>query len=266
MPNHQRGFVASFVDDVQAQGRLTFGTQEITTAGGPSGEALRKALNRLQALGSIQRVSRKSDFFVIVPPEFRTLGAPPPEWWLDDVMGHLGLPYYVGLLTAAQWHGSSHFAVMETQVVVPMNRRPVTVGRTRIRFFASAKVHETPVEIRTNLWARVRVSTPAATLLNLIQHQQGGMDRLALIAADLVPRITAEDLFAGLDVAGSVPSAQRLGFVFEHVGAGHLADVVAGWIDDKPMRAIDLEPGAGISRKQSRRWRVRINSRLEAVT
>jgi hypothetical protein len=264
MPKHQRGFVASFVDDVQAQGRLTFGTQEITSAGGPSGEALQKALHRLRVLGRIQRVSRKSDFFVIVPPEFQALGAPPSEWWLNDVMEHLGLPYYVGLLTAAQWYGSSHFAVMETQVVVPMNRRPIMVGRTRVRFFASANVHITPVEVRTNQWASVRVSTPTATLLDLIQHHQVGMDRLALVAADLAPRITPENLIAGLNAAGSVPTAQRLGFVFEHMGERDLADVVADWIDDKPIRAIDLEPGAGTSRKQSRRWRIRINAQMEA--
>jgi hypothetical protein len=265
MSRHQRGFTAAFVDDVQSQGRLTFGLKEIASAGGPSGEALEKALQRQRALGRIQRISRKSDVFVIVPPEFRTLGVPPVEWWIDDVMGHLRLPYYGGLLTAARWHGSSHFAVMETQIVVPVNRRPITVGRTRVRFFASAKIAATPVEKRTNVWGGVRVSTPAATLLDLIQYRQGGMDRVALIAADLIPRIAADALLAALDAAGSVPSAQRLGFVFEQLGAKGLADAAARWLGGKPHRAVDLEPGGGAPWEHSRRWQVRVNSTLEAL-
>jgi hypothetical protein len=203
-------------------------------------------------------------FFVIVPPEYRSLGAPPVEWWIDDFMGHLGLPYYLGLLTAALWHGSSHFAVMETQVVASVNRRPVMVGRTRVRFFASAKIAATPVEKRTNVWGGVRVSTPAATLLDLIQYRLGG-GWSGQAAADLFPRITADDLLAALDAAGSVPSAQRLGFVFERVGADELANVAARWIDGKPRRAIDLEPGAGAAWEHSGRWQVRVNSRLDAI-
>jgi hypothetical protein len=264
MSRHQRGFTAAFIDDVQSQGRLTFRLQEIVSSGGPTGEALEKALHRLQTLGRIQRISRKSDFFVIVPPEYRSLGAPPVEWWIDDFMGHLGLPYYLGLLTAALWHGSSHFAAMETQVVASVNRRPVMVGRNRVRFFASAKIAATPVEKRTNVWGGVRVSTPAATLLDLIQYRLGGGWR-GQAAVDLFPRITADDLLAALDAAGSVPSAQRLGFVFERIGADELANVAARWIDGKPHRAIDLEPRAGAAWERSGRWQVRVNSRLDAI-
>ena len=261
----RRRFVAGFVNTVQFQGRLTFSRRDIAAAHGPTGEALEKALHRMRTAGRIQRVSRKSDFFVIVPPEFQALGAPPVEWWLDDAMKHLSLPYYVGLLTAAQWHGSSHFAVMETQVVVPANRRPLAVGRILIRFFAAAHVAAAPVETRTNTWSSVRVSTPATTLLDLIGHQTVGMDRLAMIAADLAPRISAEGLSAALGVLRSVPCAQRLGFVLEHVGAEALADIVAAWIDDKPRRAVDLEPGAGSPWHIARRWQVRVNARLEAA-
>ena len=44
------------------------------------------------------RVTPRRDFFLIVSPEYRTLGAPPVEWWLDAFCKYRQQPYYLGLL------------------------------------------------------------------------------------------------------------------------------------------------------------------------
>ena len=182
-PKHDRGLVARFVEKVQARGRLSFALDEIAAHRADRGRALEAALRRHAATGAIRRVSRKSDFFIVVPPEFRAMGAPPLDWWLDDYMAHLGVPYYLGLLTAAAWHGSSHFAVMESQVMVARQLKPIQVGRTRIRFFLKARAGATPTERRSNPWGAIAVSTPEATLLDLLRYRAGGgIGRVALIA------------------------------------------------------------------------------------
>jgi hypothetical protein len=112
------------------------------------------------------------------------MGAPPVEWWLGDYMAHLKTPYYVGLLSAAALHGSAHFAVMETQVVVPGAMSPLSVGRAHVRFFVKSTVTAAPVETRSNLWGAVEVSTPEATLLDLLRYI-GSIERTALIVGDL---------------------------------------------------------------------------------
>ena len=62
------------------------------------------------------------------------MGAPPPSWYIDDLMRNEGRPYYVGLLSAAELHGASHQAVMEFQVVTDKQMPELHVGRSRIAF------------------------------------------------------------------------------------------------------------------------------------
>ena len=260
----RKGMVESFVEQVQANGCLTFRQTEIGE-GAYVRKAVSEALRRLQVAGKVRRVSRKSDFFVIVPPEFRAMGAPPVDWWLDDLMRHLGLPYYVGLMTAAAWHDSSHFALMETQVVVPANRKLLNVGRTVIRFFASAAVSAAPAEIRTTRWGRVRVSAPATTLVDIAEHPGFGPVRLAMVAADLVSKLNAPGLIAALDASGSIPTAQRIGYVLDSLGASALARGVEKWIGDRPVRTVKLDPGAPKKSAVAANWRVDVNVDLGEV-
>jgi hypothetical protein len=43
----------------------------------------------------------RQDFDIVVPPQFASWGAPPPPWYIDALMRHIGEPYYVRLLKAA---------------------------------------------------------------------------------------------------------------------------------------------------------------------
>ena len=43
-------------------------------------------------------------FYVIVPPGYRSLGCRPAEQFIPDLMNYLGEYYYVGLLSAAEYH------------------------------------------------------------------------------------------------------------------------------------------------------------------
>ncbi len=256
--------VESFVEGLQANGHLTFREAEIADQV-HTPRAVSEALRRLQDAGKIRRISRKSDFFVIVPPEFRATGAPPVDWWLDELMTHLGLTYHVGLMTAAAWHGSSHFALMETQVIVPANRKPLRVGRTAIRFFASAAVHTAPVEFRTNQWGRVKVGTPATTLVDIAEHRGFGPDRLAMVATDLMPKLNASGMISALDASGSIPTAQRIGYIVDSLGASALARGIEKWIGGRPVRTVGLDPGAPLRSAVASRWHVDVNADLEIV-
>lgn len=269
MPSHHRGFVPQFVGEVQASGRLTFALSEIEGRGIVEGRALEAALRRHAAIGAIRRVSRKGDFFIIVPPEFRVMGAPPPDWWLDDYMAHLGVPYYVGLLSAAEWHGSSHFAVMESQVMVPRRLKPIKVGRTRIHFFLKAKAESTPTEQRDNLWGSIAISTPEATLLDLLRYSAGGsIDRVALIAADLAKLCRVSGLKVALDAAEDTTSAQRLGYLLDQLKQKNLTgtiETIEKWLSNQSVRMVYLEPDGTEPWDESPRWHIRVNTRMEAI-
>ena len=262
MAELQRGMVESYVEGFQANGHLTFRASDIVDlVHAPRG--VTEALRRLQSAGKVVRISKKSDFFIIIPPEFRAMGAPPVDWWLGDLMRHLRLSYHVGLMTAAAWHGSSHFALMETQVVTSVNHKPFRVGRTMIRFFASATVVAAPIERRSSQWGTVNVATPATTLVDIAEHRGFGANRLAMVATDIMPKLDTSGLVAALDASGLIPTAQRIGYVLESLGADGLAREVEKWIGGLPIRTIPLDPGAPMKSKVASRWRVDENADME---
>jgi hypothetical protein len=56
-------------------------------------------------------------------------------------MKHMGRPYYVGLLPAAQLHGAAHHRPQEFQVVIPKRTvRPVRAGNVLVRKVSSSSV------------------------------------------------------------------------------------------------------------------------------
>ena len=119
--------LAELVDALQAEGRYTFGRAEATVALQVSSQMLKKAAMRLTAKNRIAVPTR--GFYIIVPVEYRAAGAPPPSWFIDELMRHLRRPYYVGVLSAAGLHGAAHQQPQEFQVVTAVARRPMAAGR-----------------------------------------------------------------------------------------------------------------------------------------
>ena len=76
----------------------------------------------------------RQGFYVVVPPQYASWGAPPPAWYIDALMRREGQAYYVGLLKAAELHGATHQAVMEFQVVTAKRLPRIRAGRSLIVF------------------------------------------------------------------------------------------------------------------------------------
>ncbi len=85
-PRHRA--LADLVNDLQGAGRYTFDRTEALAALGTSAVMLKKAVMRLAGKGRL--VVPKRGFYVVVPVEYRSAGAPPPSWFIDDLMRHLG--------------------------------------------------------------------------------------------------------------------------------------------------------------------------------
>jgi hypothetical protein len=84
------GSVVDFVDSFQGSGGQTFSVSDIALQTNVAEANLQAVLLRRATTGATTRISRKADFLVIVPPEYRSLGAPPVDWWLGDLIGHFG--------------------------------------------------------------------------------------------------------------------------------------------------------------------------------
>lgn len=220
--------------NLQAQSRYLVREEEFARQTGrePGSPASQMALQRLSKAGHIVLAQKKPARWLIIPPEQEHYGAPPVDWWLDDLMRDQEPAYYMGLLSAARFWGSSHYAYQATQVMVSRPRRPLTAGKLRVEFIVKRGLEGTPVVNERTRTARVRVSTREATVLDLIRHQNTvrGLEAVARIARDLLPEMTPANVLDAVGALNQVPAAQRFGFVLDQLGNRRLASTVARWL------------------------------------
>src|SRR5262245_3398584 len=126
----RRASLASYATRLLSEGRLVFSRAEAERALGLKRRSFLAAAKRLQHRKHL--CSPRRDFYLIVPPQFLTWGAPPPSWYIDSLMRHEGRQYYVGLLKAAELHGAAHQAVIEFQVVTDKQLPRIKAGRSVI--------------------------------------------------------------------------------------------------------------------------------------
>ena len=113
------GAAAKFIDTRLAAGRVAFPLSDLVEGTGLSTTAARNQLLRLGSRGV--RVSRRQQFFLIVGPEHRAMGAPPPAWWLDDYFRWLEHPYYLALQSAsASMKSGGRWPLFLTREVAPL--------------------------------------------------------------------------------------------------------------------------------------------------
>jgi predicted transcriptional regulator of viral defense system len=252
-----------FIDDLQASGRYTFTPADVRASLTKSEIAIANALRRLKKRGRV--VSPRRGFYVIVPTEYRSAGAPPPSWFIDGLMRYLQQPYYVGLLTAAALHGASHQQPMVFQVVTDRPTRPAIAGRTRVEFHMSRSVEGTPATDTQTETGSMRMSTPEATSIDLVRFPDacGGWSNVATVLAELAEQTDPERL-CSLAAGAKTPEIQRLGFLLDRAGQPRLADPLLRVLSVKRYRPVLLAPAAprGEGRAVSP-WRVIANKDIE---
>jgi predicted transcriptional regulator of viral defense system len=264
--------LATYLTDLQSEGRIAFTREEAIASLGVTKAAFLKAAARLQKRHML--LNPRQGFYVVVPPQFLTWGAPPPAWYIDALMRHEGRFYYVGLLKAAELHGATHHAVMEFQVVTDRQLPKIRAGRSWITFHFRKdlqSVRNGVVERKTDTGA-MKVSSPELTALDLLRyiHIVGGIDAVATVLADLGEKIDGDKLAA---MAGHFDRAtvQRLGYLLDRLGqAGHAQALYNHLITRKPTPWVALEPpkrGAGKSEaipiERNERWRVTVRRHPE---
>jgi predicted transcriptional regulator of viral defense system len=227
---------------------------------------LKSAARRLALKGRL--VAPRRGFYVIVPLEYVSAGAPPASWCIDALMKFQEHPYYVGLLSAAALHGAAHQQPQELQVISDVPLRPVVIGRERLHFFLKRRADRTPtLDVKTNT-GTMRVSTPEATAFDLVRYLQGvgHLGNVATVLTELVEKMDGKKLVDAAQCDVELSIVQRLGFVLDQVAASHrLTDPLAEWVQSQRPRLVSLRPDRP-SKDSSKdaRWLLRINEMIEA--
>ncbi|HVS10309.1 MAG TPA: type IV toxin-antitoxin system AbiEi family antitoxin [Planctomycetota bacterium] len=257
------GPAARFVEELLGQGRYTFTREEALRRLGRTPAATYMALRRLANAGWL--VMPRSGFYVIVDAQHRVAGTLPPEWFIDDLMKHMGRPYYVGLLSAAQLHGAAHHRPQEFQVVIPDRTvRPVRSGNALVRFYGKGSFDQAQTQDVKTPTGVLEASTPETTAWDLVRYSKaaGGLDHVVTVLSELAEKLDARKLRETVMRHGEILVAQRLGYVLDHVGRRDLTKGIAGCVGDAPLRPLDpASPVEGAS--ESRKWHLLVNARVE---
>ena len=219
MSSDKRQTLSDFVGGLLSTGRTVFTDEEAEQAIGVSHGAFLDSAERLQRRKIL--LNPRRGFYVVVPPQFASWGAPPPAWYIDALMRREGHPYYVGLLKAAALHGATHHAVMEFQVVTSKRIPKIHAGRSRIEFYfrKDMKTAMKGIEDRKTDTGAMSISSAALTALDLLRYPRGsgGIDHIATVLLDIGRKIDPGQL-AALSVAIERPVVQRLGYLLDHLG------------------------------------------------
>lgn len=252
------GAADSFVEQRLALGRVAFSGAELIKATGLSATAAKFQLLRLGK--RIVRVSPRQSFFLIVSPEHRAVGAPPLAWWLHDYFQWLKQHYYLALQSAASSFGSNPQALLVTQVMTKTPRRPLEVGSLQVQFFVKRTMEQTPTQPLANATAPLQVSTPEATVFDLVRYapRVGGIERVAETIAPLLAQLRVQELRRVLKIENDTATAQRLGYVLEKLRAPKLANAVKEWLPTTTL--IPLIPGLRGDALEIKRWNILNNA------
>ncbi len=239
-----RPSLSAYITGLLAAGRLVFSRDEAQAAIGTGRGAFLAAAQKLQKRGRL--LNPRQGFYVIVPPQNLNFGSPPPASFIDDLMRHEKRLYYVGLLKAAELHGSAHHAVMEFQIVTDKQMRNVQVGRSKIAFYFKRDLNAiaSGIEDHKTDTGKMKVSSVELTLFDLLRYPEasGGLDNVLTIFADLGPQLDAGKM-ASLCSAFERSVVQRTGYLLDHSGLPDHAEKLHEFLErDSHTQWTELDP------------------------
>jgi predicted transcriptional regulator of viral defense system len=252
------------ISQFAAEGISCFSFSELEQRISSSPTALKSALRRLMKKGEIAMPYQ--GFYVIVPPEYRSLGCRPAEQFIPDLMNYLGEYYCVGLLSAAEYHGAAHHCPQVFQVMVAKPRRTIISGKVQVNFIVRGNIEAIPTQPRNTVSGILKLSTPEATAFDLAGYYRhcGWLDNVATVLSELVEVLDPEKLVTVAELS-PITWVQRLGYLLERVGSEEIWQPLSEYINaKKPVRS-PLLPSVTIKGAVfSKRWQIYINTKVES--
>jgi predicted transcriptional regulator of viral defense system len=211
--------IKDWVKDLEKRGAISFSRKQVETAFTELSEsAVSSALHRQVNKNEVLAVWK--GFYLIIPVKYATRGIIPPILFIDDLMKHLNRSYYVGLLNAASYYGSSHQQPQDYTVFCkPPVLRPLKKNGVTINFICRKNIPEnmlTDVKTETGF---VKFSSLALTVADLIyfQNKIGGLNRSVYVLNDLAEALKPLNWNSSFFKHTPIATIQRLGYILEEV-------------------------------------------------
>ena len=168
-----------------SRGKFFFTKHEALTKLACTPSQFRYQAYRLAKKKAIKKLH--GDFFMIVSPEYYSLGSLPLHWVVDPLMKYLGQDYYIGLLSAASLYCSTEQQPTIFQVITNKQTKPIVLERGVIEFHVYKYCEQSFKTQLTVPTGYVNIATKEQTLVDLIRFYaaSGYLSNVALVIHSL---------------------------------------------------------------------------------
>jgi predicted transcriptional regulator of viral defense system len=196
----------------------SFSVKEIAEATDGTSNSLKFELHRLSEKGEI--INLRKGFYIIITPRYSSSRKLPIQLYCEKLFQYLNKSYYVGLFSAAKFHGASHQQTQRDYLITEQPKlNDISKNTINIRFFTSRNWPYKNIQVKKSDAGIYRVSSPALTIVDLIHHQTklGGISRMHATIEELAEELTIDDMEKLLEWYPNKSTLQRVGFLLEEI-------------------------------------------------
>lgn len=250
---------------LQSKGRQTFTLQEAVAHFNLSHKSVLEILGRLRR--SNQIITLTDGLYSLVHPSEREHGIRPLHV-INAVMNYCQLPYYVALLSAADFWGAAHHKPQVLQVIVSEQRMLRRLKDLRIELHVQKHFSKKGIIEKTNETGLFSISSVELTALDVITYESacGGFSNVCLIIDDLKPKIDMEKMIAIAKEYPFFSSVQRLGFILEAFSEKEEFESfqeLKGWVIKQKPSLTSLLPSNPRGGEVHHDWKIVKNVKME---
>lgn len=227
---------SEYLKDLRKSGQLSFTVDKAASDLQVSKNNVLNSIHRIKKHGEI--ISPAQGLYVIIPPEHQLQGCLTAEELVPILMKHLGVSYYVGLLSAAMYHGATHQKPNSFQVISDKQiRKNLKFGQISIegiykKSLANLPLKEITQEITVDS-GYLKISSPELTAMDLLLYpsRSGGLNHIATVLSELVQAIDPGKLIELANISNQKFWLQKLGYILEKIDAEnpeHKQDIISG--------------------------------------
>ena len=259
--------IATWIELLQSKGKLSFSVDKLRVdLIDYTPVAIKRSLQRLSEKGKIKSIYK--GYYIIIPPQYSVMRILPPALFIDNLMKYLKRDYYVGLLTAAAYHGAAHQQPQEFFVVTDYPRIKSTIKNgVKLNYLSINKLPTELIEKKKTETGYINISNPALTAADLIQYEDktGGINRAATIISELGDELRPEHFCKNLISHVQGRTLQRLGYILEYACENReLSDALFLQVGENKMYRIPLKPSKEVKGFSSKnRWNIIENLKIE---
>lgn len=260
-----------YIKSVRARGQSYFTNKQALSDLQVSPNALKCGMYKLKRKGDI--ISPAKGLYIIVPPEYQSIGSLPPDELIPIIMKHWNLDYYVCLLSAAVYFGASHQKPQAFQVMVNKQLKPLVCGKVKIDFIykkSFKKVATQDVIVKSGY---LKIALPEMIVMDmfLYRHRAGGLNHIATVLTELVEMLDPQKLMDVIINSQEKSWIQRFGYTLEKIDPieierrDALVKALKSYLIKKSLGFVLLAPELP-SKKCSRNdeWKIIENSTIES--